>query len=493
MKVRPYKTWENKIDGAVISFQDIDALKQSLDETRTYGDLLIENAREPILLLGRDLRVTSSNPAFYRMFKTTRQQTDGKLIYDLGDGQWNIPQLRGLLQDVMSANGRVDDFEVQHEFPGLGQRTFLLNARRIEPRRGSYFIFLSFQDVTEQRASLEALKRHSAMLELANDAVLVRDLEGKILLWNYGAERLYGWTKDEALGQNSSGLLRTEFPISFDATREELVRTGRWEGELVHYRKDGERRVVSSRWAIQREGGSPAILEINTDITERKFYEESLRQLSTHLMRVQDEERRRIARDLHDSTGQKLVALKMQLTQLANSQKTPRKDGFEDQMRLLDEAVQEIRTLSQLLHPPLLEEAGLASATRWLAESFGERAGIKIDLKLDDALERLPESVEIALFRVLQESLNNIHRHSGADRVSIEMSNGTKAVILRIIDNGKGLPADVMSGGPGRRAAFGVGILGMRERLSQLGGTLSINSTKKGTVVEARVPAPQAK
>jgi two-component system NarL family sensor kinase len=108
-------------------------------------------------------------------------------------------------------------------------------------------------------------------------------------------------------------------------------------------------------------------------------------------------------------------------------------------------------------------------------------------------VERLPENVEIALFRVIQESLNNIHRHSGADRVSIELTNGAKAIVLRISDNGKGLPPEVLGGGPGRRASFGVGILGMKERLSQLGGTLNINSSKKGTVVEAKVPAKQGK
>ena len=489
MKIRPYTTVENRIDGAVLSFVDIDALKRSLEEARTYADALIATAREPLLVLDKDLRVTVANPAFYRTFGTRHEDTEGKLIYDLGNGQWNIPRLRQLLQEIVRINRRVDDFEVSHEFPGLGTRTMLLNARRIEPQPGAQMIFLSFQDATEQKLSMEALRQHSAMLELANDAVFVRDLEGRIQLWNAGAERLYGWRKQEALGRPASELLRTEFPVSVEAAKEELLRTGHWEGELVHYRKDGERRVVSSRWAIQRDSEPPAILEINTDITERKFYEESLRQLSTHLMRVQDEERRRIARDLHDSTGQKLVALKMQLTQVAESQKGRGKDGFEQQMRLLDEAVQEIRTLSQLLHPPLLEEAGLTSATRWLAESFGERAGLNIELKLAEDLERLPENVEIALFRVIQESLNNIHRHSGADRVSIELTNGAKAIVLRISDNGKGLPPEVLGGGPRRRASFGVGILGMKERLSQLGGTLNINSSKKGTVVEAKVPA----
>ena len=485
MKVRPYKTSESKIDGAVISFQDIDALKRSLEETRTYADALIGNAREPILILNRDLRVSVANHAFYRAFQASPQNTEGQLIYDLGNKQWNIPALRKLLQDIIRINSRVDDFEVRHDFPGLGPRIILLNARRVEPRPDSYMIFLSFQDITEQQQSLDDLKRHAALLELANDAVFVRDLDGRILLWNHGAERVYGWTRDEAIGQYSSKLLKTEFPVSAQAAREQLLQSGYWEGELGHHRKDGERRTVTSRWALERDTTSPAILEIHTDITDRKLYEVSLRQLSAHLMRVQDEERRRIARDLHDSTGQKLVALKMNLALLGKS-KTGDSGKLQDSLNLLDDATREIRTLAQLLHPPLLEEAGLPSAIRWLAENFGERAQIDVDLKLAPDLERLPEHVEIALFRVVQESLNNVHRHSAAKNVAIELMNGSNAVSLKISDNGKGMPPEVLSGS--RKSVLGVGILGMRERLAQLGGTLNISSTKKGTVVEAVVP-----
>src|SRR5205085_3462328 len=137
-----------------------------------------------------------------------------------------------------------------------------------------------------------------------------------------GAQETYGWKRDEAIGKTAHELLRSEFPRPFKEIQTELVQTGYWEGELTHTRRDGERRVVSSRWALLKEGQSaPVIIEINTDITDKKRSEESLRQLSGYLMRVQDEERRRIARELHDSTGQKLVALKMDLEELAKQSK----------------------------------------------------------------------------------------------------------------------------------------------------------------------------
>src|SRR5262249_5676293 len=136
--------------------------------------------------------------------------------------------------------------------------------------------------------------------------------------WNRGAEEMYGWTKEETLGKSLPELLQTQYPMPFNEIREKLLHTGHWEGELVHVRRDGEKRIVDSRWALQKENeGDPVVLEINSDITERKQSEENLRRLSGYLMRVQDEERRRIARELHDSTGQKLVAAKMSLEAIA--------------------------------------------------------------------------------------------------------------------------------------------------------------------------------
>jgi two-component system CheB/CheR fusion protein len=494
MRVRPYKTWDNKIDGAVVSFQDIDVFKRTVEETRQYADAVIENAREPILVLSGDLRVTVANRAFYRAFQVTREETEDRLIFELGNGQWDIPKFRKMLGEILPSNSRIDDFEVEHAFPLLGNRVMLLNARRVESQNVRQSILLSIEDITERRKHGEVLRQQTALLELAHDAIVVRNFTGSIEFWNKGAEELYGWKKEEALGKPIYQLLRTEFPKPVAEIEAELVQSGRWEGELVHSTKSGERKIVNSRWALLKESNSPGIvLEINSDITLRKQSEEELRQLSGYLMRVQDEERRRLARELHDSTGQKLVALKMNLETVGKEKAVPpaAKSTLSESSKLLDEATQEIRTLAQLLHPPLLDEAGLVTAIRWLVDGFSARSGITVDLALPDELKRLPQNYELALFRVVQESLINIHRHSGAKKVKVEITQSKDGLTLRIIDDGKGLS---VQGADGRKPTLGVGILGMKERLTQLGGKLDvISDNHKGTIIKAVVPTVKAK
>jgi two-component system CheB/CheR fusion protein len=148
LRVRPYETWDHKIEGAVISLQNIDALKRTLDQTREYADTIVESAREPILVLDSRLQVTAANPAFYRVFDVSREETEGRLIYELGNGQWNISKLRELLEEIVPRNSRVDDFEMSHNFPHLGTREMQLNARRVEMQPGHPFILLAIEDVT---------------------------------------------------------------------------------------------------------------------------------------------------------------------------------------------------------------------------------------------------------------------------------------------------------------------------------------------------------
>jgi two-component system CheB/CheR fusion protein len=150
LHVRPYRTWDNRIEGAVISLQDVNALKRSLDQTREYADTIVESAREPILVLDARLQVTAANPAFYRVFNAAAAETEGRLIYELGNGQWNNARLRELLEEIIPQNSRVDDFEMTHEFPHIGSREMQLNARRVELQPGHPFILLAIEDVTEK-------------------------------------------------------------------------------------------------------------------------------------------------------------------------------------------------------------------------------------------------------------------------------------------------------------------------------------------------------
>ena len=259
----------------------------------------------------------------------------------------------------------------------------------------------------------------------------------------------------------------------------------------VDYRartKNGEWIWINSRGRVhQRDASGKPVRMMGTicDITERKQVEQQLQQLSRQLLRIQDQERRRIARDLHDSTAQTLAALSMNLTVLAREDapvpEARRRQLFQESIGMLEQATLELRTTSYLLHPPLLEERGLPAALGWLATGFSARSGIEVKLVIAPEVERQSEEVETAFFRVVQESLHNVHRHSGSKTVQIEISRSETELILAVRDRGSGPP-------PPSRDLLGVGIAGMKERLQQLGGTLTLEPNHPGTAVLARLP-----
>jgi signal transduction histidine kinase len=216
-----------------------------------------------------------------------------------------------------------------------------------------------------------------------------------------------------------------------------------------------------------------------------------LHALAGRLMHAQDDERRRIAQLLHETTAQDLAALKMHLARLnrtANQLSASDRAALTDSIALAEQAITEIRTLSYLLHPPFLDEAGLLSALRWYAAGFAQRSGIKVDLDLPDRFQRPPLDTETALFRIVQEALINIHRHAGSETARIRLQGNAETLVLEIEDRGHGIPQaalqHIMRGGGG----VGVGIAGMSERIEQLGGTLEITSDEHGTTVRTRLP-----
>src|SRR6202162_2412132 len=268
----------------------------------------------------------------------------------------------------------------------------------------------------------------------------------------------------------------------------------------------GEIRIVSLRQRPRtirltlspvREQGVHTICVVATELTELietnealRVTELSLRQLSARLLKLQDEERRRIARDLHDTTGQKIAVLSMTLDRLAklvDIRKVDVKDALTESRDVVGKIGEEIRTLSYLLHPPLLDECGLASAVLWYAEGFKKRSGIHLSVSIDDELVRLTTDAETALFRVLQESLTNVHRYSGSPSAEIRIFQSASKVHLEIVDHGKGVKAGTersFAGAP----TLGVGIPGMRERIRQLGGQLEVDFRHDGTRVHASLP-----
>jgi signal transduction histidine kinase len=237
------------------------------------------------------------------------------------------------------------------------------------------------------------------------------------------------------------------------------------------------------------EGRTRRVVIAHEDVTEIKRAETKLRELTGRLLRVQDEERQRMSRELHDATAQNLVAVLMDLDRLL--QILPPRDDVAQELldearTLVESSLQEIRTLSYLLHPPLLDELGLASALRWLVRGFENRSGITVSLAVQEEVGRMPAPVETALFRVVQEALTNIHRYSGSATADIRLTRSPGAISLQIKDQGRGMPAKTAQDDtdPG---LLGVGISGMRARLHQLGGELDIQSTASGTTVTATI------
>jgi signal transduction histidine kinase len=216
----------------------------------------------------------------------------------------------------------------------------------------------------------------------------------------------------------------------------------------------------------------------------------NLRELSARLLQLQDDERRRIARELHDSVGQTLAALAMNLSavRLDFERMARTVNTLADSENLVRDMSAEVRTISHLLHPPLLDEAGLQSALRWYVDGFALRSKIKVDLDLPDGFDRLPRESETAIFRVVQECLTNIHRHSESPIARICLRQREHEVVIEIVDQGKGIPPEKKQE-MDSTGAPGVGIRGMRERIRQLGGTLEINSNDSGTTVTVHLPA----
>ncbi len=229
------------------------------------------------------------------------------------------------------------------------------------------------------------------------------------------------------------------------------------------------------------------------DITTQREVSLQLRRLSGRLLQLQDEERRRIARELHDSTAQNLTALGMNLGLLEQSLGSGTGDplGYAREARELAELCgRELRTISYLLHPPLLDEVGLVFALQWFAEGFTSRTGIKLELDLPGDLGRLPKEVETTLFRVVQEALTNIHRHAQCDSALLRLQTADGEINLTVIDRGQGMTPEQLQAIGTEPGLLGVGLSGMRERLSQLDGTLDINSGPEGTTIRATVPQP---
>jgi len=322
---------------------------------------------------------------------------------------------------------------------------------------------------------------YSALVERMQQGAAMLNAEGEIIYCNSSLAELLGQAREKLIGASLLTFINSaDRPACLNLLQ--AAKTGSSEGEMHLVRVEGIPIAAKFSFSLlSRDKSATGVLI--TDLTGQKQQTE----FASRLQQMQDDERRRIARELHDSVGQLLAAIGMNIAIVQSQAHLLDAMGaraVSENATLVEEVSREIRTISHLLHPPLLDVAGLASALRWYVDGFSERSKIKVDLEIPSDFPRLSDDLEIAIFRIVQECLTNIHRHSGSPTAAIQVRREDGRLTIQVRDDGKGIPAEkqreLKASGRG-----GVGFGGMRERLRQLGGTLEIQSDGSGTVVNA--------
>lgn len=350
-------------------------------------------------------------------------------------------------------------------------------------------------NITERKRANELIRqerdRAQSYLDVADVILLALDLQGRITLINRKGCAVLGWQERELLGRDwietcLPALIRDQLRTCFG----NLLA-----GDFAYIENPvltrlGEERMIAWRNSLLRDGDGAVIgtLSSGEDVTERKQAESALRHLSGRLLQAQDEERRKLARELHDGVGSYISGLSLALGKIRTllNEKNPEHRKVVTECRdLIQAAAGEIRAISYLLHPPTIEDIGLASALDWLVRGFSSRSSIGISLQLPPNLGRFKREIELTIFRVTQEALNNVYRHSGSSTAAVRLFQESNEIVLEIADCGRGLPPR----GAGSEPDFTVGISGMRERVQELGGTFSIESIPgEGCTVRAALP-----
>jgi two-component system CheB/CheR fusion protein len=381
MSVRPYRTSTHKIDGVLIALADTDAMKRSLEEARRardYAKAIVDTVREPLAVLDSDLRVVTVNRAFYDTFRVSPEEVQTRGIFDLGEGAWDHPALRQLLEQILPANSHFNGFKLTHEFPNIGRRTLSLNARRLEwGSDKSDWILLAMEDLTDREAATEAL--------------------------NESRERL--------------------------------------------------------------------------------------RDLTSGLLTAQEEERRRISRELHDDLNQRLAMLTVELETLERDplQSAELIRGQLAALRTRTESISDdMRRTAHRLHPSVVDHLGLPAALRSLCADFSKQEEMRIHYRQRNVDSPIPSVISLCLYRVAQEALRNVARHSGARKATVALVVAKNRMLLSISDTGVGFDPKVIT------TKKGLGIVSMEERVRLVVGDLTIRSRPgDGTRVAVSVPLPE--
>ena len=502
-----------------------EALRQSEERFRA----IVETSPECVKLVSSEGTILHMNAAGLAMVGAPSvEAVVGQSAYDLV-----VPEDRERFRAFNEKVCRGEKGSLEFEISSLLGARRQMDTRAVPLRQpdGQVVQLAISRDVTVRKRAERTTGLLAAIVDSSDDAIISKNLNGVITSWNRAAERLFGYLADEAIGQHITLI------IPADRRGEEteiLARIRRGERvdhfETVRIRKDRTLLDISLTISPVKDlnGTVTGASKVARDITDRKRAEEALREsenrfrtlserldsevrartrelelrnadvmrqseqlreLSWQMLRIQDEERRHIARELHDSAGQLLTVLAMNLSTLirkAQEEAPELAESAEETRELVHQLTNEIRTNSYLLHPPLLDEEGLQSAISWYVRGLTERSGLEIAFKISERFGRLPREMELAIFRLVQESLTNIHRHSGSKRATIEISRTPEQVLLEVRDEGKGISREKLADIQSRGAGFG--IRGMRERARQFNGEMAIESSGKGTLFRVTIP-----
>ena len=535
----PIRDAAGKIVGVVLIFRDVTESRKVArvaESALAYAEGIVDSVRDPLLVLDGSLRVRKANRSYYQTFHVTPAETNNQFLYDMGNGQWNLPPLRRLMGEILPTSSHFNDFEVDHDFKTIGRRTMVLNGRRVHRAVDkTELILLVIQDVTERVRAAHAVHvsetRYRRLFETAQDGILILDADSrKILDANPFLMDMLGYSLADLVGKElwQIGLFR-DIGVN-KASFEKLQETGyiRYE-DLPLETRDGrhiEVEFVSNVYPVDKQ----SIIQCNIrDITERKRAEQALLEaygqlekrveertvelaraneslraeiaghkkseaarqaLLQRLVSIQEEERHRIARELHDQMGQYLAALILGLKVLkdATTEHSTERQRLQRLQEITDLIGKEVHHLALELRPTALDDLGLETTLVNHVEEWSERSGVKVDFH-STGLEnrRLPALLETVLYRIVQESLTNVLKHAKARRVSVILHRNTNQVSVIIEDDGQGFLVEAVPGPSvvGRH----LGLLGMQERVALVGGTFTVESTLgKGTTVFIRIP-----
>lgn len=504
---------------ALVAVRDVTARKEAETLLRTSEERfrsLVENLHVGIVSYDSSARIQFANQATEEMLGMPREELIGKTSPELGliplheDGT-PIPVTGRPVFRVIATEQPIRSQLIGWRIPTSPEILWtLLDAIPQFSQDGRLDrVIASVTNLTEQRRAIEALReseeRFRTLVRDLQVGVVLHGTDGRVQFANKAALDIFGFSEEEALGKSSEELgLRlidekgkeipeSEIPMSAVLRTRVSVRRA-----VMGFRRRnaGEPVWIHGNAVPQFDGNGGLLRVIGSfaDITEMKNAEREIHQLSMQLVKLQDEESRRIGRELHDGLAQTVLAINLSLAQTRQSiepQNEAALRSLEKARRLLQQMSREIRTLSYLLHPPLLDDLGLVSALKEYAKGFGDRSGIATEFSVVSEFPRLPQAAETALFRIVQESLTNIQRHSGSTAARILLWQQDSTVRLEVTDFGCGMRVPSNGNQRPEQARLGVGIPGMRERLAQLGGRLEIDSGTKGTTIRATVPVTQ--